>query len=86
MNNLRSVVEHQPVRADELFKEELYRVQYCISVDCIDEMCHGTKSLIQEILLSCQQPIISETYRNAIIVEVSPILHKLLNVPADDFK
>ena len=85
MNKLRSAVEHQPVRANELYKEELYGVSHCFPVDCIDEMCHGTKSLIQERLLSCQQPIMSETYRNAIIVEASPILRKLSNVSADDF-
>ena len=85
MNKLRSAVENQLVRADELFKEELYGVSHCFPVNCIDEMCHGTMLLIQERLLSCQQPIMSETYRNAIIVEASPILRKLSNVSADDF-
>ena len=85
MNKLRSAVEHRPARADELFTEELYGIPRCFSVDCADEMYHGRKSSIQERLPSCQQPIISETYRNAIIVEASPILRKLSNVSADNF-
>ena len=85
MNKLRSAVEHQPARADELFRKELYGIPHCFSVDCTDEMYHGSKSSIQERLPSCQQPIISETYRNAIIVEASPILCKLSNVSADNF-
>ena len=85
MNKLRSAVEHQPARADELFKEELYGIPHCFSADSTDEMYHVSKRLIQERLPSCQQPIISEAYRNAIIVEASPILRKLLNVSADNF-
>ena len=85
MNKLRSAVEHQPARADELFREELYGIPHCFSVDCTDEMYHGSKSSIQERLPSCQQPIIAETYRNVIIVEASPILHKPSNVSADNF-
>ena len=46
-------------------------------------MYHGTKSSIQERLPSCQQPIMSETCQNAIIVKALPILHKLSNVSAD---
>ena len=38
MNKLRSAVEHRPARADKLFKEELYRVPHCFSVDCTDEI------------------------------------------------
>ena len=49
-------------------------------VDCTDEMYHGSKSSIRERLPSCQQPITSETYRNVIIVEASPILRKSSNV------
>ena len=82
MNKLRSAVEHRPARADELFREELYGIPHCFSVDCTDEMYHGSKSSIQERLPSCQQPIISETYQNVIIVETSPILRKLSNVSA----
>ena len=48
-------------------------------------MYHGRKSSIQERPPSCQQPIISETYRDVIIVEAAPILHKLSNVSADSF-
>ena len=58
---------------------------HCFSVYCTDEMYHGSKSLIRERLPSCQQPIISETYRNAIIIEVSSILRKLSNMSADNF-
>ena len=47
-------------------------------------MYHGTKSSIQE-RLPCQQPIMSETCSNAIIVEALPILHKLLNESGDNF-
>ena len=85
MNKLRSAVEHRPARADELFREELYGIPHCFSVDCTDEMYHGSKSSIRERLPSCQQPIISETYRNVIFVEASPILHKLANMSADKF-
>ena len=81
MNKLRSAVEHRPPRADELFREDLYRVPHCFPVDCTDEMYHGTKSSIQERLPPC----ISETCRNAIIPEVSPMLRKLSNVSADNF-
>ena len=77
MNKLRSAVEHRPARADELFREELYGIQHCSSVDCTDEMYHGSKSSIRERLPSCQQPIMSDTCRNAIIVEASSILRKL---------
>ena len=77
MNKLRSAVEHRPARADELFREELYGIQHCSSVDCTDEMYHGSKSSIRERLPSCQQPIMSDTCRNAIIVEALPILRKL---------
>ena len=57
MNKLRSAVEHRPSLADALFSEELYGVPHCFSVDGGDEMYHGTKSSIQDRLLSCQQPI-----------------------------
>ena len=33
MNKLRSAVEHRPARADELFREELYGIPHCFSVD-----------------------------------------------------
>ena len=46
-------------------------------------MYHG--SSVPERLPSCQQPIISETYQNTIIVETLPILCKLLNVSAGNF-
>ena len=85
MNKFSSAVEHRRARADELFREELYGIPHCFSVDCTDEMCYGSKSSIWERLPSCQQPIISETYRNVIIVETSPILRKLSNVSADNF-
>ena len=84
-NKLRSAVEHRSVRADELFREELYGILHSFSVDCTDEVYHDSKSSIQERLTSCQQPIISETYRNVIFVEASPILRKLSNVSADNF-
>ena len=61
MNKLRSAVEHRPARADELFREELYGIQHCSSVDCTDEMYHSSKSSIRERLPSCQQPIMSDT-------------------------
>ena len=85
MNKLRSAVEHRPARADELFRDELYGIPLCSSVDCTDDMYHGSKSSIRERLPSCQRPIISETYRNAKIVKASPILRKLSNVSADNF-
>ena len=84
-NKLSSAVEHRPARTDELFREELYEIPHCLPVECTDEMYHGSKSSIRERLPSCQQPIISETYRNAIIVEASPILRILSNVSADIF-
>ena len=46
MNKLRNAVEHQPARADELFREELYGMPHCFSVDCTDEMYHGSKCSI----------------------------------------
>ena len=64
MNKLRSAVEHRPARADELFREELYGIPHCFSVDCTDEMHHGSKSSIRERLPSCQQHIILKTYHN----------------------
>ena len=82
MNKLRSAVEHQPSRSDELFREEFYGIPHCFSVGFTDEIYHDSKSSIQERLPSCQQPIISETYQNVIIVEASPILRKLSNVSA----
>ena len=85
MNKLRSSIEHRPARADELFREELYGKPHCFPVDCRDEMYHGSKSSIRERLPSCQQPIISETYRKTITVEASSILRKLLSVSADKF-
>ena len=85
MNKLRNAVEHRLARADELFRKELYGVPHCFSVECTDEIYHGTKSSIQERLPLCQQPIMSETCRNAIIVEASPILHKLLIESEDSF-
>ena len=85
MNKLRSAVNHLPARTDELFREELYRVPHCFSVDYTDEMYPSTKSSIQERLPSCQQPIMSETCQNAIIVKASLIFHKLLNVSEDTF-
>ena len=48
-------------------------------------MYHGTKISKQERLPSCQQPIMSETCRNAITVEASTILRKLSNMSADNF-
>ena len=63
MNKLRSAVEHRPARADELFRDELYGIPVCFSVDCTDDMYHGSKSSIRERLPSCQQPIISETLK-----------------------
>ena len=80
MNKLRSAVEHRPTSADELFREQLYGIPHCFSVDCTDEIYNGIKSSIRERLPPCQQPIMSETYQNAMIVEASPILHKLSNV------
>ena len=85
MNKSRSAVEHRPARTDELFREERYGIPHCFSVDCTDDMYHGSKSSIRERLPSCQQPIISEIYRNAKIVKASPILRKLSNVSADNF-
>ena len=83
MTKLRSAAEHQPTGADELFREELYGIPHCFSVHCTDEIYNSSKSSIRERLPPCQQPIISETYRNAIILEASPTLHKLSNMPAD---
>ena len=83
MNKLRSAVEHRPARADDLYGEDLYGIPNCTSVGCTDEIYHGSKSSIR--LASCQQPIMSETYQNGIIVEASPILCKLSNVSADNF-
>ena len=80
MNKLKSAV-----LLTELFREELYGIPHCFSVDCTDEMYHGSKSSIRERLPSCQQPTMSEIYRNAIIAEASPILGKLSNVSADNF-
>ena len=60
MNKLRSAVEHRPARADELFREELYGIPHCFSVDCTDEMYHGSKCSIRERLPTCQQPIIRD--------------------------
>ena len=57
INKLRNFVEHRPARADELFREKLYGIPHCFSVDCTYEMYHGSKSSIQERLPSCQQPI-----------------------------
>ena len=74
MKKVRSAVEHRPVRADEIFREEFCEVPHSFSVDCIDGMHHGTKSSVQERLPLCQQQIMSETCRNTIIAEVSPIL------------
>ena len=85
MSKLRSAVEHRPARADELFPDELYGVPHCFSVDCTDEMYHGTKSSIQKRLPLCQQLTMSETFRNVIIAKVPPILRKLSNVSADNF-
>ena len=85
MNKLKSAVEHRPTGADELFREELYGIPHCFSVDCTDEMYHGSKSSIRERLPSCQQPTMSEIYRNAIIAKASAILGKLSNVSADNF-
>ena len=59
-NKLRSAVEHRPARADELFREELYGIPHCFSVDCTDEMYHGSNCSIQERLPTCQQPIIRD--------------------------
>ena len=64
MNKLRSAVEHQPATTDDLFREELYGILHCFSVDCTDEMHHGSKSSIRERLPSCQQHIILKTYHN----------------------
>ena len=83
MNKLRSAVEHRPARVDDLYGEDLYGIPNCTSVGCTDEIYHGSKSSIR--LASCQQPIMSETYQNGIIVEASPILCKLSNVSADNF-
>ena len=44
MNKLRSAVEHQPATTDDLFREELYGIPHCFSVDCADELHHGSKS------------------------------------------
>ena len=85
MNKLGSAVEHRPTRADELFREELYGVSICFSVERTYEMYHGTISSIQVRLPSCQQPIMSQTCRNVRIVEASSILHKLSNESADKF-
>ena len=46
MNKLISAVEHRPARSDELFREELYGIPHCFSVDCTGEMYHGSKSSI----------------------------------------
>ena len=57
INKLRNSVEHRPARADELFRETLYGIPHCFSVDCTYEMYHGSKSSIRERLPSCQQLI-----------------------------
>ena len=46
MNKLRSAVEHRPARGEELFREDLYGIPHCFSVDCTGEMYHGSKSSI----------------------------------------
>ena len=82
MNKLRSNVGHRTARANELFIEELYGVPHCFSVDCTDEIYHGTKSSIQERLYHVTM---SETCRNVIIVEMSLVLCKLSDVLAGNF-
>ena len=72
-------------RADELFREEVWGIQHCSFVDWTDEMYHGSMSWMRERLPSCQQPIMSETCWNPIIVKASPILRKLSNVSAYNF-
>ena len=69
INKFRNSVEHRPARADELFREKLYGIPHCFSVDCTHEMYHGSKSSIRERLPSCQQPIMSEACRNTITAE-----------------
>ena len=69
INKLSNSVEHRPARADELFREKLYGIPHCFSVDCTHEMYHGSKSSIRERLPSCQQPIMSEACRNTITAE-----------------
>ena len=85
MNKLKSAVEHRPSQADALFKEELYGVPHCFSVDGTDVMYHGTKSSIQDWLQSCQPPIPTSTSPKAIIIEASPLIRKLSNVSVDNF-
>ena len=71
MNKLRSAVEHRPARADELFREKLYGILHCISVNFTEEMYHDSKSSIRERLPSCQQPIMSETYQNVTVSNIA---------------
>ena len=82
MNKLRSNVEHRTARANGLFIEELYGVPHCFLVDWTDEMYHGSKSSIQEILSPCHHV---RDMSKCHIVETSPILCKLSNVSADNF-
>ena len=62
-----------------------YHIAFQLTAQMKCTMADGSKSSIRERLPSCQQPIMSETCRNTIIVEALPILRKLSNVSADNF-
>ena len=85
MNKLRSAVEHRPSKAAELFEGELYGVPPCFSVDCTNEMYHGTKSSIQERLPSSPAPKNIESRRKLMIVDASPLFRKLSNASVANF-
>ena len=47
-------------------------------------MCHGTKSSIKERLRLCHPPDEDEG-NAALILEISPIIHKFANIKVDGF-
>ena len=68
-----------------LFAEELYGVPHCFATD-VDVMYHGTKSSIKDRLKSCSPPAhLTESAWTAIVLEASPLIRKLSNVPVESF-
>ena len=67
-----------------MFAEELHGVPHCFATD-VDVMYHGTKSSKQR-LKSCSPPAhLTESDWTAIILEASPLIRKLSNVPVESF-
>ena len=83
LNKLRTAIAYRPEPALKLFEGELCGYPACLAED-EKSLYHGTKSDMQKRLETCSAPIIA-TESSIIVLEFSPLIHRLAEKPAKTF-